>query len=329
MAATLLSDIIVPEVFTNYMIEQTAEKSALYQSGIIATDPELDSALNSGGKLINVPFFKDLQGEDQVRASNTAINVNNITTAKDIARLHGRAQAWGAEDLSAELSGAEPMQAIADRVADYWARRMQQLLISSLTGVFADNTANYASDLVSDISIADGDAATNENLMSAEAVLDAKQLLGDAKDKLTAIVMHSAVHTRLQKSDLIDYLPDSQQDVGWGTFLGHTVIVDDGVPVADASTSGKLYTTYLFGEGAVAYGEGNVKNPVETDRDSLMDQDILINRRNFIMHPRGIAWQETSVASDFPTNTETEDATNWDRVYDKKNIRLASIVTNG
>ena len=328
MAATLLSDVIVPDVWVPYMIEQTAEKSALYQSGIIATDPQLTEALQGGGTLVNVPFFKDLQGDDQVRQSNTALDVNNITTGKDIARLHGRAQAWGAEDLAAELSGADPMMAIGDRVADYWARRWQKLLISSLEGVFADNVADDSSDLVLDVS--EGDVDTDGAVeLSAEYILDGKQLLGDAKEKLTAIAMHSAVHTNLQKQDLIDYIPDSQADVGWGTFLGHTVIVDDGVPVEDAATSGSLYTTYLFGEGAVAYGEGNVKNPVETDRDSLSDQDILINRRNFVLHPRGIKWTETTVANDFPTNTEVEDADNWDRVYEKKNIRMAKIITNG
>ena len=328
MAATLLSDVIVPDVWVPYMIEQTAEKSALYQSGIIATDPQLTEALQGGGTLVNVPFFKDLQGDDQVRQSNTALDVNNITTGKDIARLHGRAQAWGAEDLAAELSGADPMMAIGDRVADYWARRWQKLLISSLEGVFADNVADDSSDLVLDVS--EGDVDTDGAVeLSAEYILDGKQLLGDAKEKLTAIAMHSAVHTNLQKQDLIDYIPDSQADVGWGTFLGHTVIVDDGVPVEDAATSGSLYTTYLFGEGAVAYGEGNVKNPVETDRDSLSDQDILINRRNFVLHPRGIKWTETTVSNDFPTNTEVEDPDNWDRVYEKKNIRMAKIITDG
>jgi hypothetical protein len=33
---TIISDVIVPEVFNPYVIERTAELSAFYQSGIIA-----------------------------------------------------------------------------------------------------------------------------------------------------------------------------------------------------------------------------------------------------------------------------------------------------
>lgn len=328
MAATLVGDIIVPEVWVPYTIEKTKEKSALFQSGIISTDPRIDEQLNGGGDLINMPFFNDLDGNDQVRDTDSALSVNNITTGKDIARLHGRAQAWGVEDLAAELSGADPMEAIGDRVADYWARRMQVLLIATLTGVFADNTGNDSSDLVNDI--ADEDVNTNgAKELDGGVILDSKQKLGDAKGDLAAITMHSQVHTNLQKKQLVEYYPESDIDIGFGTFLGMTIIVDDGVPVESATTSGSKYTSYMFGSGAIGYGEGTVKNPVEDDRDSLADQDILINRRNFILHPRGIKWVEGTIAGTFPTNTEVEDATHWDRVYPQKNIRMVKIVTNG
>ena len=56
-----------------------------------------------------------------------------------------------------------------------------------------------------------------------------------------------------------------------------------------------VYTTYLFGQGAIAYGIGNPEGHVatETDRDRKKGSGVnyLINRRCFIMHPRGIAWQ--------------------------------------
>lgn len=327
MAATLLSDVIKPDVWAPYVIETTKEKSALFRSGIISTDPRINEQLSGGGSLIQMPFFNDLSGDDQVRKSNTAIDVNNITTGKDVARLHGRAQAWGSEDLAAELSGADPMQAIGSRVAEYWARRMQTILIATLTGVFADNETNDDEDLVLDV--ASEDADTDGVELDGGVVLDAKQKLGDAKGDLAAITMHSQTHTNLLKKQLVEYYPESEVDIGFGTFLGMTIIIDDGVPVVDGSTSGKKYTSYVFGSGAIGYGEGNVKNPAETDRDSLQDQDILINRRNFILHPRGIAWQESSVADDFPTNDEIEDAANWDRVYPQKNIRMVKVVTNG
>jgi len=324
---TRLGDVIVPSVFENYIQEQTAERSELFQSGIIAEGLDLD--LGGGGKLFEIPFFKDLSGEEGVRQSNTAITVDEIESGKDVARLHGRDKAWGAEDLTAELTSGDPMQSIANRVTDYWNRRMQALLIATLEGIFAEEDK-----LVHDIS---KDSADDDSEISGEAILDAKQLLGDAKEQLTAMVMHSYIHTELQKDDLIDYIPDSQANVGWGTYMGNTVIVDDGVPVDDDNDN--KYTTYLFGSGAVAYQDAPVENGVETDRDSLADENILINRRNFLLHPRGFAWQEedldqvqdddgNNVDPDFPSNNDVEKEDNWERVYELKNIRVAKLLTN-
>lgn len=328
-AATKISDIIVPEVFNPYFIKRTAELSALWQSGIVSQDSELDRLASSGGTIINMPFFEDLTGADEVLSDSGSLTAGKITTAQDQARLHLRGRAWGVNDLAQALSGADPMMAIGDLVAAYWARRFQTLLISTLTGVFADNNTNDSGDLIHDISIEDGANATADNLISAEAILDGTQLLGDAKGMLTAIAVHSVVHNKMQKQDLIDEIPDSQADVGWGTYLGKTLIVDDGLPTTAGTTSGTKYTSYLFGRGAIGFGEGAPPVPTETDRDSLAGEDYLINRRHFVLHPRGIKWVEGTITGAAPTNTEVETASHWDRVYEQKQIRIAKIVTNG
>ncbi len=326
---TRVADIIKPEVFNNYIINTTPEKSLLFRSGIISTDAIISGKLANGGDMIKMPFFNDLSGDPQPLQSNTALETQKITTGQDQARVFMFGQAWSAEDLAAELAGADPMQAIADRVIAYWDRQYQKILLKSLDGVFADNAVNDSGDLIKNVSTEDGVNATSANKMSAEVILDAKQLLGDAKNNLTAIAMHSVVHTNLQKLSLIDYIPDNRADIGWGTYMGMTVIVDDGLPVVAGTTSGYKYTSYLFGAGAVGYAEGRPKVPVETDRDSLMGEDILIHRRKFILHPRGFKWTEANVLAEMPTLTEIADAANWDRVYDPKNVRIVKIVTNG
>ncbi len=329
MAKTLISDVVVPDVFNPYVIERTAELSAIRRSGIAVRNPMFDTLATAGGKLINMPFWNDLTGNDEVLSDSSALTPAKIDAAQDIAVLLMRGKAWSANDLAKALAGDDPMRAIGDLVAEYWARREQDVLVNVLTGVFADNIANDASDHVNDISIAAGDSAAAGNLISADAVIDTAQLLGDAKDRLTAIAMHSAVHARLQKDNLITFQPTSAQDIGWGTYLGKTVVVDDNSERVAGGTNGFVYTTYLFGEGAIAIGEGGAPVPTETDRDSLAGDDILINRRHFLMHPRGVAFQSVSVAGSSPTNAELATATNWDRVYDSKNVRLAALKTNG
>jgi len=52
----------------------------------------------------------------------------------------------------------------------------------------------------------------------------------------------------------------------------------------------------------------------------------LINRNHFILHPRGVKWNEVTVADEAPTNEELALQANWTRVYDPKNIRIVKFV---
>jgi hypothetical protein len=110
------------------VIERTAELSAFYQSGIIARNPELDRLASSGGKLVNMPFWEDLTGPDEVLSDKTALTVGKIGAGQDVAALLARGRAWSVNDLAKALSGDDPMAAIGDLVAAYWARRFQAIL---------------------------------------------------------------------------------------------------------------------------------------------------------------------------------------------------------
>ena len=322
MAATKLSDMIVPEVFTPYVIRRTAELSNLVQSGIIASNPILDQLITGGGTTIQMPVFNDLSGDDEVMGE-TAATVGGITTSKDVAAVLYRIKAWGATELAGCLAGADPMKAIGDLVAQYWVRREQKTLISVLEGAFG---AANMSGLVSDITSA------TDTAISANAVLDAKQLMGDAADNLTAIAMHSAAFTKLQKDNVIAFIPAAESKISIPTYLGYRVIVDDGLPVTPATTGENAtpakYTTYLFAQGAIGRGEGTpaTLTPVETDRDSLASTDILINRRAFVLHPQGMKWQAASIAGATPSNAELATGANWSRVADVKKMGIVKLV---
>ena len=310
MAKTKIADIVVPEVFNPYVIERTAELSALWQSGIVRRTPELDSLASSGGTIINMPYWEDLTGDDQVLSDSDALEVNKITAGQDKAVLLMRGNAWSVNDLAKALSGDDPMRAIGDLVAAYWARRWQVVLLSTLSGVFGATT--MAANL-HDIS------EETKKGIDATTTLDALQKLGDAKDRLVAFAMHSATETFLAKNDLIEYIRESDANPRVPTYLGKRVIVDDGLPAAEG-----VYTTYIFGEGAFGLGEGAAPVPTEFDRDSLAGDDIMINRRHFILHPRGVAWQNPSIAGSSPTNGELATSANWERVYDPKNVRIVA-----
>lgn len=316
MTITRIADVIQPEVFNPYIVQRTMELSALIQSGIVQNLAEFDNLASGPNTLVNMPFWNDLTGDSEIMKDDGALTPGKIGSDKDVARKHGRARAWGANGLSALLSGDDPMRAIGDLVAAYWQRDMQKVLLVTLDGVFK---AASMADLVHDISALTGGA----ELISGSTFIDAVQKLGDAKDLLTGVMMHSAVEAYLAKNDLIEYVQESQQDVRVPYFMNKRVVVDDGAPF---DTVTKVATAYLFGAGAVALGNGSHPRiiPTEIDRDSLASsgEDYLINRRIFILHPRGVKWTEDSVADVFPTNAELATGTNWERVYEPKAIRV-------
>jgi hypothetical protein len=156
-------------------------------------------------------------------------------------------------------------------------------------------------------------------MITSDVILDATQKLGDAKQQLTAIIMHSMTENVLVKQQLIEYALDAEGRPTLPMYMGKDVIVDDSMPVTNG-----VFTTYLFGRGAIGYGEGNPPVPVETGRDILQGDNILVNRKHFVLHPRGIAWKGAP-AGVSPTNEELAAAGNWERRFHQKHIRVVAV----
>lgn len=336
---TRLSDVIVPEVFNQYMMVNTMEKSAIFQSGIMRSDPTMATFLGGGGRTVNVPFWNDLANDEPNISSDdpgSEATPKKVTASKDIAIRNNRNQAWSSADLAADLAGSDPMRRIADRVSAYWVRAFQKNMVADLTGVFADNAANDGGDMQNVIGADAVGDPTDAELISAEAVLDTAQTMGDAQTSLQLLLMHSVVYNRLNKLNLIDFIPDSNGVVNFPSYLGYNVVVDDGCPAIVGTTNADrtLYSTYLVGPGAFCWGENPPRIPVEVDRKPAQGDgggiEQLWTRRQYLMHPYGIAWTDTTIVGQSPTNAECEDAANWNRVYpERKQIRLAELITNG
>jgi len=341
MALVQIADVVVPERFAAYVQVLTAQKSALIQSGVVGVDSFLSGLLAGGGSTFNLPFWNDLADTeanvsgDEKADYQAPVNVPEtdaiplaLTTGREIAVRVNRNQNWSAADLAGALAGSDPIDAISNRVADYWRRQDQRLLISVAQGVIADNIANDAGDMVEDVTTVG--AVAEANRFSAEAFVDAQQTMGDRGSDLTAVIVHSVIEARMKKLNLIDFIPDSNGVVNIPTYQGKRLIVDDGVPVfvtgANPATS-----IWLFGTGAFGAGEGTPKVPAAVSRFELAGngggQEVLTSRREFILHPRGFAFVGAP-AGVSPTNTEFAAATSWDRRVERKLIRFAELRVN-
>ena len=78
MAVTQLSNVIVPEVFEQYVAEDTCISTALLQSGVVVQSDYLQTQLPMGGNIILVPSWLDLVSPSN---ANTDPNISSDNPA--------------------------------------------------------------------------------------------------------------------------------------------------------------------------------------------------------------------------------------------------------
>ena len=338
--ATLRSDVIIPEVFTPYVLEQTTLRDAFLASGVVQPMAELNAT--EGGDYVNIPFWKaNLTGDFEVLSDSTSLTPGKITADKQVGVILHRGRAFESRDLAALAAGADPMAAIGAKVADYVANQRQKDLIKCLEGVFGGLTSNTGAAFI--------DVSFDKSGMTAlgpRQVAKARALLGDQGDKLVAVAFHSAVYYDLVERKAIDYVTNVEARGGgtvattgiapvfagsiagaYGgdnsvpTYMGLRVIVSDDL--APTSTN---YPVYFFTQGAIASGE-QMGMQTEVDRDILAKSDAMSIDLHYCFHPVGAKW---TVGTTNPTQAQLATIGNWTKVYELKNLGIvrATVTSN-
>ena len=332
--ATLRSDIIIPEVFTPYVLEQTTLRDAFLASGVVQPMAELNA--QEGGDFINVPFWRaNLSGDFEVLSDSSSLTPGKIQADKQVGVILHRGRAFEARDLAALAAGSDPMAAIGAKIADYVANQRQKDLLSCLAGVFGTLGTNSSSAAFFPLSI-DGESGDTPTTLSPRHVAEARSLLGDQGEKLAAMCVHSKVFYDLVERKAIDYvtetdarLTSSVTDFVGGsiagaygnptvpTYMGLRVIVSDDVQT-EGSGSSTEYATYFFTQGAIASGE-QMAMQTETDRDILAKSDAMSIDLHYCYHPVGAKW---AVTTSNPTRAQLATVGNWSKVYETKNLGI-------
>lgn len=334
MAETRLADIYNPLTFSGRIQRAQKELNRFRFSGVMVDDGAVQAQVGQGGNIGELTNLAPL-GTDEPNYSNddpsSQAIPKKIGSEKQKFRLTNQNQSWSTMDLARELALQDPMPGITDRIGQYWATNDERRLIQSCLGILADNVANDSSDMVVNVATDDAGAVTDAERISADVVLDTKQTLGDHANMLTAIAMHSRIYTRLQKQNLITFIPNARGEVSIPTYLDYIVIVDDSMP-AVAGAERITYTCVMFGAGAFVDARGKVENPTALDRDEKAGngggQDFLHSRTTFLGHPLGFDFTSASVAGQSATQAELATASNWDRIWERKDIPLAFLQVN-
>ena len=333
--ATLRSDLIIPEVFTPYLIEATTQTDSFLQSGVVQPLAELNLSSERGGDFVKIPFYKaNLTGDFEVLTDSTSLTPAKITADNQIAAVLHRGRAFSSRDLAALAvgGGLDPMAAIAQKMAAYVNNQKQKDLYSCLTGAFGSINANDSNSALFGLTI-DSESGDTPTALSPRHVARAKALLGDQGEKLTAMAVHSNVYYDLLERNAIDRIYDDGGNAdtnaasgstarafdqpSFGSFMGLRVIVSDDIPTTGSGASTE-YSTFFFTQGAVVTGE---QAPIrtQTDRDILALEEAMAVDLHYIYHPVGLKYAVSTVN---PNRTVLETVASWSKVYETKNIGI-------
>lgn len=345
MAITTIGDIVTGNVpvLLSYMTQDPVEKTAFFQSGILAPTPYAAEIARGPSNLANIPFWKAIDSSIEPNYSNDIYQdiatPRNVQTGEMMARVAYLNEGFGQADLTVELTSQNPLQSVATRLDNFWQRQAQRRLLATSLGIYNDNVAatdafHTQNDMVVDVSATLG--------FDAGAFIDATQTMGDALmgnsgEVLGVIAMHSFVYGQARKQQLIDFIRDAENNTMFATYQGYRVVVDDSMTVVGAGADRK-FISIIFGNGAIGYGEGDPTNPLEYEREASRGNgggvETLWSRKTWLLHPLGYSFTSSVITGNgsetVPHSASWQDlanATNWNRVVERKHVPIAFLVT--
>lgn len=338
-AAVQIADIYNPLTFARRAQQAQIQLNRFIASGVAVEDPQISAQIAAGGHLGELTNFAPLTvGEPNYSSDDPATlsTPGNISSELQKFRAAARNQSWSTMDLARELALADPVGAITGRIGNYWAQDDEQRIISSLLGILADNIANDSGDMVIAVATDASGAVADAERIGGERVIDGLQTLGDHKESITTLAIHSQIHARLQKQGLIQYVRDADNNIMFATYMGKRLIIDDSLP-AVAGSNRITYTCIMFGGAVFGHANGRVLVPSEVFRKPSAGngggQDEIYSRVNNVWHPNGFAFQSNTLNGGaatcrFANYADLKLAVNWNRIWQRKNIPLAFLKVN-
>lgn len=327
------------EVFADMMREQDFWRNEIAASGVVHTDSTIMDLIGTKGNVATIPIYKPLNIFDEnMAALNNDGDTDNVPVEisgdKQTCMLIQRMKAFKAKDFTKELTGADPLGLIKDKIANYYTQVWENELMNIANAVLG---VSALSDHVTDLSITSGTVA-DANLINETTMIDAEQAaLGDMAGGLGLVIMHSKIFARYKKLGLVDYGKYTvgnvlRQDIELPTINGKIPIVTDYYTV-DTSVPGlPVFKTYLFGEGAfLSADKKNYEKQYTTnyDPETSAGTDKFYTKQGRVLHPNGLSLAVDNIVKESPTLAELGTAANWSLKFNPKNVKMGLIKTNG
>lgn len=320
------------EVFTGMMQEADYWNSPIIASGIVQEDSSIMNLIGEKGNVATIPIYKPLDANESGMGAlnNDGLTDNTpveISGDKQTCMLIQRMKAFKAKDFTKELTGADPMTLIRNKIAGYYQQVWEKELMNIAQAVLA----------VSALSGHVLDLASESKAIDAGTVYDAEQAaLGDMAGGLGLMVMHSMIFKEYKKMEMVDY--DKyvvngviQKEITLPTIAGKHVLVTDNFTFKDVESGDsttRQYLTYLFGEGAfLSCDKKNYENQYTTDYDPEASAGIdkFYTKQGKVLHPNGLSLAVDNIAKESPTFTELGTTDNYSLKFNQKNVKMGLI----
>lgn len=326
-----------------YEVAADKELTAIVDSGALVPNGNIANLISTGSDTYTIPFYNVLSGAGSNYDGSTNIVAGAITAATQSGVVFGRSYSWSAQDFAADITGNDPMKAIATQVGTFVRKRRQAQLLLILNAIFGAKSKNVTE---LDTEFKTGHVLETGAPISSTDVIDATvEALGDASDDISLVIMHSHIAASLKKQKVLEFIKytDSngfEKPTKLATWDGKLVVIDDACPVETAVAGGeapeeaitggaKVYTTYLFASGSVLTADAGVKVPTEVHRDPNRNggEEQLIVRERLTLHPNGFTFVKPTGYTTSPTDEQLSDANNWTVSVDPKAIGIVALKT--
>lgn len=327
---TTLADIAkipVPVIWGAIEEKYNASTNPFRAAGVVKSDPLFQQRAAGEGSRTTVqswnalPYVPANISNDDPTMHSTPLKLSTRTW--DAVRTH-RNVSFSEMDLVVDLMGQDPLGNIAERVgAQYMPQDETARMFAILDGLVAADKANGSQIVLTDTA----------NVFNIQMLIAGLQKLGDAKASIKALGVSSATHALLASQNVAGYVSGNAgslagADIGFGSFAGLTLIVDDRFEDKVVSTK-NVARLYGLGTDLFHVGRAPAKTPVEVERDASAGngggQSTVYFRWQDIIHPVGYSFTGTVASNGGATEAELRTANKWTRVSDKKNIPLVVI----
>lgn len=303
------------ETFGQYVNELPATKTYRFMnSGIVVQDGTISQffAGQSGSYSQRIPIYGTAEAEEVNYDGETPVGDPAYQDSYSAATVaYGRQFSLAEKDFSYDLIPGADFEAVLRKAIvttkDNAFEKRLFGITNALFGATDGVEKEFADKHTFDIS-AQGDGKIADTTLNNAL----QQACGEFKGDFAMIAMHSQVATNLENLKLLQYAKGVDEngvikDLGFATWNGKAVVIDDAMPFDPALNE---YTTYCFGKGMFGYSNLGAKTPYELDRDKKLAIDMIICRYREVLAPRGWSF-EGRTASLSPTEAELANPANW------------------